>query len=109
MITIPRSDLTTDEIADALRKGLGPKYTVQPGKRPSYNPVGEPQPDSPDSITVGTGSGRIFRAEVRVDRQPDRTVLHVSPGGLSLLGRLFNRTFFSAKVNKALQTASVTR
>jgi hypothetical protein len=33
----------------------------------------------------------------------------VSPGGISLLGRLFNRTFFSAKVNRALQTASVTR
>jgi hypothetical protein len=31
-ITIPRADVTSDEVSEALSEGLGPHYDVQPGE-----------------------------------------------------------------------------
>ena len=38
--------------------------------------------DQPDSILVGTGSNRVFRAEVAISRHSGQTVIDVRPGGL---------------------------
>lgn len=54
-ITVPRPDVTSDEVAGALRHGLGPRYEVLPGTGVNcWNPVGGPRPDHPDTIVVGT-------------------------------------------------------
>lgn len=45
-ITIPRPDVTTEDVAAALRKGLGPRYQVKPGMRTSLLP-GAPDPGWP--------------------------------------------------------------
>jgi hypothetical protein len=104
-ITVPRPDVTSDEVADALRRGLGPRYNVLPGKGVNWNPVGAPRPDHPDTIVVGTGSTRLFRAQVRISQDAGETILHVSSGGLTLPPRLINRLWVTRKVNQVLRGA----
>jgi hypothetical protein len=104
-ITIPRLDVTTEEVSEVLRQGLGPRYNVLPGKGMNWNPVGNPRADQPGKIVVGTGSTRLFRAEVTISRHSGQTVLHVITGGLSLLVRLTNRLWIAERVRRVLQAA----
>jgi hypothetical protein len=103
-ITIPRSDVTSDEVTDALRQGLGPRYNVLPGTGVNWNPVGGPRPDHPHTIVVGTGSTRLFRAQVRISHDAGETILHVSPGGLGW-PRLTNRLWIARKARQVLAAA----
>ncbi len=104
-ITVPRSDVTSDEVTDALRRGLGSRYNVLPGAGVNWNPVGGPRPDHPDTIVVGTGSTRLFRAQVRISQRAGETILHVSAGGVTLVPRLTNRLWIARKVIQALCAA----
>jgi len=104
-LTISRSDVTVEEISEALRHGLGPKYTVLPGMGMNWNPVGGPRPDHPDMITVGATPTRLFRTEVKVSQQPGATTVHVIAGGIGPLPRLVNRFWIAEKVSRVLQTA----
>ena len=108
-ITVPRLDVTTEEVGEVLRQGLGPRYNVLPDKGINWNPVGGPRPDQPGKIVVGTGSARLFRAEVVVSQRSGQTVLHVIAGGLSLLPRLTNRLWIAEKVRRVLQAAPTFR
>lgn len=104
-ITVLRSDVTSDEVADALRHGFGPRYNVLPGTGVNcWNPVGGPRPDHPDSIVVGTGSTRLFRAQVRISHDAGETILRVSPGGIGLL-TLANRLWIARRVRQVLRAA----
>ncbi len=104
-ITVPRSDVTSDEVTDALRQGLGPRYKVLPGAGVScWNPVGGPRPDRADTIVVGTGSTRLSRAQVRISQDAGETILLVSPGGIGLL-TLANRLWIARKVRQVLRAA----
>jgi hypothetical protein len=104
-ITVPRADVTSDEVTEGLRQGLGPRYNVLPGVAKNWNPVGDPRPDHPDTIVVGTGSNKLFRAQVRISQRPGETVLHVSPGGLGPVPRLINGIWIVRKVRQVLQAA----
>lgn len=104
-ITVPRSDVTSDEVADALRAGLGRRYNVLPGMGVNWNPVGGPRPNHPDTIVVGTGSTRLFRAQVRISQDAGETILHVSPGGVSLVPRLTNALWIARRVRQVLRAA----
>jgi hypothetical protein len=104
-ITIPRPDLTSEEVTDALRQGLEPRYNVLPETGVNWNPVGNPRPDHPDTIVVGTGSNRLFRAQVKIYRGAEATRLRVSPGGMSLVPRLTNRLWLARRVLQVLQAA----
>ena len=103
-ITVPRSEVTSDEVADALRQGLGSRYNVLPGMGINWNPVGGPRPDHPDTIVVGTGSSRLFRAQVRISQDAGETILHVTPGGLGW-PRVPNRLWIARKVCQVLRAA----
>jgi hypothetical protein len=46
-ITIPRPEVTTEEVSEVLRRGLGPRYNVLPGKGMNWNPVGNPRAHLP--------------------------------------------------------------
>ena len=87
-ITIPRADLTSEEVTTALRAGLGPHYHVAPGMRMPQACLfaAEPSQD-PDTILVSTGSSRLsnqlFRAQVTLTRPPGQTVIRIRPGGTS--------------------------
>ena len=102
-VTIPRPDVTTEDVAAALRKGLGPRYQVKPGMRTSLLP-GAPDPGWPDSIVVGTGAGRVFRVQLEIDHRGGGTRVRVAPGGLSAL-RLVNAIVLAPGVRRALRTA----
>jgi hypothetical protein len=104
-ITIPRPGVTTEEVSEVLRRGLGPRYNVLPGKGMNWNPVGNPQADQPGKIVVGTGSTRLFRAQVTVSRDSGRSDLHVVAGGITLPVRLTNRLWIAEKVRRVLHAA----
>lgn len=104
-ITVPRADVTTEQVSEVLRQGLGLRYNVLPGKGMNWNPAGKPRADHPDKIVVGTGSTRLFRAEVTISRHSGHTDLHVITGGISLLVRLTNRLWIAEKARRVLQAA----
>jgi hypothetical protein len=102
-ITVPRPDVTTEEVSEVLRQGLGPRYNVPPGNGMNWNPVGNTRADQRDKIVVGTGSTRLFRAEVTISRLSGQTILRVIAGGLSLLVRLTNMPGSPKKVRQVLE------
>jgi hypothetical protein len=87
-ITIPRADLTSEEVTRALRAGLGPHYHVVPGMRMPQACLFAAEPDqNPDTILVSIGSSRLsnrfFRAQVTLTRPSGQTVIRIRPGGTS--------------------------
>ena len=103
-ITIPRADITTDEVSAVLSEGLGPHYDVQPGMKAPLLGWGEPEEGQPDDIAVGMGSGRPWRAQVRIDRQAGQTHIRVAPRGLTGV-RIVNTLWVARKVRRALLSA----
>ncbi len=81
-ITIPKADLSSEAVAEALRDGLGPDYNVLPGMRLIRAPFSEPVPGSADTIVVGRGNNRVYRAQVSIKRGAGQTELNITPGGL---------------------------
>jgi len=104
-IIIPRPGVTTEEVSEVLRRGLGPRYNVLPGKGMNWNPAGNPRADQPGKIVVGTGSTRLFRAQVTLSPDSGQTDLHVVAGGITLPVRLTNRLWIAEKVRRVLQAA----
>jgi hypothetical protein len=87
-ITIPRADLTGEEVTRALRAGLGPRYHVVPGMRMPQGCLFAAEPNQdPDTILVNIGSSplsrRFFRAQVTLTRSSGQTVIKIRPGGTS--------------------------
>ena len=87
-ITIPRADLTSEEVTRALRAGLGQRYHVVPGMRMPQACLFAAEPNrNPDTILVSIGSSRLsnrfFRAQVTLTRPSGQTVIRIRPGGTS--------------------------
>jgi hypothetical protein len=101
-VTIHRADVSTEEITVALRKGLGPRYNVLPGMKVSRVLFSNPQPDDPDLIVVGTGSNRLWRAQLRITRESGATQIRINPGGLTLGPVLVNSFGVTRKIRRAL-------
>ena len=98
-ITVRRHDVTAEEVTDALRAGLDPRYDVTPGMRmPPVPLLGAPRPDRPELILVS--SSAIARAQVRIIRHSGQTDIRVTPGGL-----LVNTMGIAAKVRRVLRDA----
>ena len=102
-VTIPRPNVTPQDVAAALRNGLGSRYQVQPGMRTPTLP-GAPDPGWPDSIVVGTGNGHVFRVQLEIDHRDGGTRVRVQPAGLSMI-RLVNTLAIAPKVRQVLRTA----
>jgi hypothetical protein len=102
-ITVRRANVTSEEVAEALRSGLEPRYEVQPGMRMPRTPlVGSPRPDRPELILVS--SGRMARAQVRIIRHSGMTDIRVTPGGV-LADLLMNTLGIAPKVRQVLREA----
>jgi hypothetical protein len=82
-ITIPRTDITSEQVSAALRNGLDDRYDVLPGMRITRIPAGSPQSAGPDEIAVGKGPTPMVRAQVTIIRQADRTDIRITPGGIA--------------------------
>ena len=103
-IELSRPDVTSDEVSQALRDGLGPGHEVQPGKRMPISPFGTPQPDQPDAILVGKRSHPLARAQVTIVNRPGAAAIRVSPGG-PFLGFVVNTVLIARKIRRVLLTA----
>jgi hypothetical protein len=102
-IMVPRSDVSVDEVSEVLHNQLGSRYTVLPDTAMNWNPAGSPRAEHHDTLVVGTGSARLFRAQVRISRGSDQTALRITSGGISALLTLTNRLWMTQKVRRALQ------
>jgi len=103
-ITVARADVTPEEVIGTLRAGLGPRYHVLPGMR-AASPFAAPRPDQPDAIVVGTGSDRLWRAQVTIDRRGAHTHIQVSNApGLPLVW-LIDMLSITRKVRRVLLAA----
>ncbi len=102
-ITVPAGDVTTEQVVEALRTGLDPRYEVQPGMRMPRSPLfGRPRPDQPDVILVAASP--LVRAQVTIVHRPGHADIRITPAGLA--GDLVMNTFGVArKVRQALLDA----
>lgn len=107
-ITAPRASLTAEEVCTVLRDGLGAGYNVLPGMGMGRAAGMGPHPAGPDTIVVGTGNNRVYKAEVKLIRRDGQTILRISPGGL--LGDLVVNTLGTARnVRRVLASSSALR
>lgn len=72
------ADVTTEEVVEVLRKGLGPRYHVQPGMKASWG-FTAPEEAQPDTIMVATGSGRYWKTNVHLERRGGQPRIRVEP------------------------------
>ncbi len=97
-VIVARPDVTTEEVGEALRQGLGPRYTVlpvPPRGTAAWNPS---QPRSCRAYPVVDHRRGI-------SRRSEETVLHVIAGGYGLVVRPLNRFWIAERVRRVLQTA----
>jgi hypothetical protein len=102
-VTVPK-DVTSQEVVEAIRDNLDPRYEVLPGMRMRRSPLfGKPQPSEPDLIMVT--AGRMIQAQVKIIPRAGRTDLKITPGGV--LGDLLMNTLGVAReVRQALLNAA---
>jgi hypothetical protein len=82
-VTVPRDDLTTEEVATVLRDGLGDGYNVLPGMAISQFAFQGPHEGRDNTIVVGTGGNRLVKAQVTITSRGGQTELRISPGGFT--------------------------
>ena len=82
-VTIPRTDITSEQVGTALRDGLDDRYDVLPGMRMTRVPIGAPRAADPNEIMVGKGPSPMVRAQVTIIRRADRTDIRITPGGVA--------------------------
>ena len=101
-VTVPRN-VTSQEVVEALRNGLDPRYEVLPGMQMPRSPLlGRPRPSEPELILVTANP--MVRAQVRIIPRAGRTDLRITPAGV--LGDLLMNTLGIAReVRQALLNA----
>jgi hypothetical protein len=82
-VTIPRADLTTEEVVTVLRGGLGAGYNVLPGMAMGRTAFQGPREGQPNTIVVGAGDNRVVKAQVTITLRGPQTELRISPGGVT--------------------------
>jgi hypothetical protein len=83
-VTVPRTDLSTEEVVTVLRDGLGPDYHVLPGMTMGQLPFQGPREGQPNQIVVGTGENRQIKARVTITPQGGQTRLRIRPSGITV-------------------------
>jgi hypothetical protein len=103
-VTVPRADLTPEEVVSALRDGLGDGYNVLPGKAIGRTMYQAEHDGQSNEIVVGTGSNRLVKAQVTVTPRGGQTELRIGAGGLTW-DWLMNTFGVAQKVKKVLASA----
>ncbi len=83
-VTVPRADLSTEEVATILRDGLGAGYNVLPGMSIRQLAFRGSHKGQPNTILVGTGDNRMEKAQVTITPRGGQTELRIRPGGVTL-------------------------
>jgi hypothetical protein len=102
-ITVPRANLTTDEVVAVLRDGLGPRYNVLPGMAIGRTILQDPRKGQPNMIVVGTGENRIVKAQVTITPLDGQTQLRISPGGVTW-DLVFNTVGVARRIRGVLES-----
>jgi hypothetical protein len=102
-LTIPRPDVSAEQIGEVLRQRLGSRYTVRPGQGMTTLIGGGRGSGNPDRIAVGVGSAQLFCAEVTMTRHGGHISVRVIPGGIGPLLRITNELWLARKVRRALR------
>lgn len=100
-ITVPRTDVTTEEVVTALRDGLGDRYNVLPGMAIGQLAYQRPHEGQRNAIVVGTGGNRLVKAQVTIVSRAGQTELRITPGGVTL-DLVFNSLGVASKVRRVL-------
>jgi hypothetical protein len=100
-ITVPRPDLTTDEVVTVLRNGLRPDYNVLPGMAIGQLALQGLKQGQPNTIAVGIGDNRIVKAQVTITPRGGQTELRIRPGGVTI-DRLVNTFGIAREIRRAL-------
>ena len=103
-VTVPRADLTPEEVVSALRDGLGEEYNVLPGKAMGRTMYQAEHDGQSNEILVGTGQNRLVKAQVTLTPRGGQTELRISAGGLTW-DWLMNSFGVAQKVKKVLTSA----
>ena len=103
-VTVPRADVTTEEVVTALKEGLGDGYNVLPGKAMGRTLYQAEHDGQPNTIVVGTGENRLVKAQVTITPRGGQTELKISPGGLTW-DLLYNTFGVAAKVKQVLTSS----
>jgi hypothetical protein len=83
-VTVPRTDLSTEEMVTVLRDGLGAGYDALPGMTMGQLPFQGPREGRSDMIVVGTGDNRRVRAQVAITSPGGQTKLRIHPSGITV-------------------------
>jgi hypothetical protein len=102
-VTVPRSDITVEEVRAVLRDKLGARFQVTPG----VSSTGFTREVPSDEKTTMLVKGSWFeRANVKIIPGPGRTELEVNPGATYFgLIRLFDQLLITRKVQRILENA----
>jgi hypothetical protein len=103
-ITVPRADLTTEEVVAVLRDGLGDRYNVLPGMAMGRTILQDARKGQPNMIVVGTGENRIVKAQVTITPRGEQTELRISPGGVTW-DLVYNAFGVARKIREVLVSA----
>jgi hypothetical protein len=103
-VTVPRTDLTTEEVVTVLRDGLGADYNVLPGMTMGQLPFQGPHEGRPNTIVVGAGDNRMVKAQVTITPRGGQTRLRIRPSGITVT--LVTNTFGIARVVRQVLATS---
>jgi hypothetical protein len=105
VVTIPRADVSGEEVVKALRVALGERYEVLQGHRIPRNLFGRPRPGQGDGDIVVIGSSGLSRVQLSIHHEVHETQIKLRPGGLTLGPLLINTLGIARTVSRALQHA----
>jgi hypothetical protein len=100
-ITVPRTNVTVEDVSVILRASLGPRYQITPAVTSHFH----------HQSAAGPSSALIRRhwfeqASIQVITGPDSTDIHVgSAANFTPTGLLFNRASIIRKVHQVLEQA----
>jgi hypothetical protein len=103
-VTVPRTDVTTEEVVTVLRDGLGADYNVLPGMTMGQFPFQGPRKGQPNMIVVGAGDNRTVKALVTITPRGGQTKLRIRPSGFTLT--LVQNTFGIARTVRRVLASS---
>jgi hypothetical protein len=100
-VTVPRANVTVEEVSAVLREKLGPRYKITPAMTSRFH---HESPAGANSILVRRHW--FEQASVRVIAGPDSTDIHVgSAANFTPTGLLVNRLSIIRNVHQVLEHA----
>jgi hypothetical protein len=100
-VTVPRANVTVEEVSAVLREKLGPRYKITPAVTSRFH---HESPAGADSVLVKRHW--FEQASIRIVPGPDRTEIHIgNAANFTPTGLLINRASIIRKLHQVLEHA----